>query len=141
MLTTDPRLPSYLRNNYEPDKMKRMTLSWRPGQPCPDCGYEAMEAEDSHVWACTHCGGAGTTAEDAAAAAVPRAGRVIGSCGHELGPDDGPDGHGVLVTYESTDREDQPCFVTGSYCQKCAEEMKSYALSASEVEAWFDRGK
>jgi hypothetical protein len=56
-------------------------------------------------------------------------GKVIASCGHELGPDEGPDGHGYPVSWEEYDGPDLvTCHAT--YCKACAEALKAYQGAA-----------
>jgi ribosomal protein L37AE/L43A len=51
-------LPSYFRDNYDADRVRRVCLTWRPGAFCIECGKEAMQSSDG-LWACWHCGAAG----------------------------------------------------------------------------------
>jgi hypothetical protein len=52
-------------------------------------------------------------------------GKIIASCGHELGPDEGPDGFGFPVSWEEFCGPD---LVTchAMYCHNCAEALKAY---------------
>jgi hypothetical protein len=56
-------------------------------------------------------------------------GKIIASCGHELGPDEGPDGFGFPVSWEEFCGPD---LVTchAMYCQKCAEALEAYQGAA-----------
>jgi NAD-dependent SIR2 family protein deacetylase len=63
-------------------------------------------------------------------------GKVIASCGHELGPDEGPDGHGYPVSWEEYDGPDLvTCHAT--YCRKCSEALEAYQGAA----LWAERRK
>jgi hypothetical protein len=60
-------------------------------------------------------------------------GKIIASCGHELGPDEGPDGFGFPVSWEEFCGPD---LVTchAMYCQKCAEALEAYQGAARWAE-------
>jgi hypothetical protein len=61
-------------------------------------------------------------------------GKIIASCGHELEPDEGPDGFGFPVSWEEYDGPDLvTCHAT--YCKACSEALKAYQGAA----LWAER--
>ena len=64
-------------------------------------------------------------------------GKIIASCGHELGPDEGPEGFGFPVSWVEYDEGWEASTVHATYCRKCSEALKAYQGAA----LWAERRK
>jgi hypothetical protein len=66
-------------------------------------------------------------------------GKIIASCGHELGPDEGPEGYGYPVSWEEYDGPDLvTCHAT--YCKACAEALEAYQGAANVMPIYLEDG-